>query len=187
MAGEGRTAAYRQASRRDCDRRLWKSTRPITGTIAAAYLDARGVGHVAGARSLRIHPSITHRNAPRHFPALIAGVQDVAGDFMGIQRTYLDGARKAAVDPVRASLGSLAGGGVRLVQMTDGRLLLGEGIESTVAAVRVLDWRGGAWAALGTSELRSVVVPESVRRVVIAVDQDTAATCSACPMVAWWT
>ena len=171
-AGEGRTAAYRQASRRDCARRLWESTRPITGTIAAAYLDARGVGHVAGARPLRFHPSITHPNAPGHFAALVAGVQDVDGRFMGIQRTYLDGARKADVDPVRASLGSLAGGGVRLVQVTDDKLLLGEGIETTAAAVKMLDWSGGACAALGTSGLCSVVVPESVRRVVIAVDRD---------------
>ena len=43
---------------------------------------------------------------------------------------------------------------------------------STAAAVRVLDWPGGAWATLGTSGLRAVVLPESVRRVVIAADRD---------------
>ena len=53
-----------------------------------------------------------------------------------------------------------------------GRVLVGEGIESTAAAVRVLDWPGSAWATLGTSGLRSVVLPESVRRVVVAADRD---------------
>ena len=174
-AGEGRTAAYGrpwQASRRDSARRLWESTRPIVGTVAAAYLDARGVGHVAGAPALRFHSSIPHPSVPGRFPALVAGVQDAAGDFMGIQRCYLDGARKAALDPVRTSLGSLAGGAVRILEPAGDALLLGEGIESTAAAVRVLDWPGGAWAALGTSGLHAVVLAASVRRVVVAADRD---------------
>ena len=174
-AGEGQTAAHGhpwQASRRDSARRLWESTRPLAGTVAAAYLDARGVGHVARAPALRFHPGITHPSVPGRFPALVAGVQDAAGDFMGIQRCYLDGARKAELDPVRASLGSLAGGAVRILEPAGDALLLGEGIESTAAAVRVLDWPGGAWATLGTSGLRAVVLPESVRRVVIATDRD---------------
>ena len=173
-AGEGRATAYRQssqASRRASARRLWDSTRPIAGTVVEHYLRARGVGHVAGALSIRFHPRITHRNAPGRFPALVSGVQDVAGRFMGIQRTYLDGARKAAVDPVRASLGSLAGGGVRLGETVAGRVLVGEGIESTAAAMRVLDVPA-ALATLGTSGLRAVVLPASVRRVVIAADRD---------------
>ena len=173
--GEGRTTAHgrpREASRRDCARRLWRETRPLAGTVAAAYLDARGVGHVARGPALRFHPSIAHPSAPGRFPALVVGVQDAAGGFMGIQRCYLDGARKAAVDPVRASLGSLAGGAVRILEPAGDALLLGEGIESTAAAVRLLDWPGGAWATLGTSGLRAVVLPEAVRRVVIAADRD---------------
>ena len=174
-AGEGGATAYRQSSqatRRNSARRLWDSTRPIAGTVAAAYLDARGVGHVPGARSLRFHPGIPHPHVPGRFPALVAGVQDTAGRFMGIQRTYLDGPRKAALDPVRASLGSLAGGAVRLVPVPDDAVLIGEGIESTAAAVRVLDWPGGAWATLGTSGLRAIVLPAAMRRVVVAAGRD---------------
>ena len=104
-------------------------------------------------------------------PALVAGVQDAGGRFKGIQRTYLDGPGKAAVDPVRASLGSLAGGGVRLGETVAGRVLVGEGIESTAAAMRVLDVPA-ALATLGTSGLRAVVLHASVRRVVIAADRD---------------
>ena len=178
--GEGRSTAHtgvdeasrcEEARRRDAARRLWNSTCSLSGTVAEHYLRARGVGHVAGALSIRFHPRITHRNAPGRFPALVSGVQDVAGRFMGIQRTYLDGARKAAVDPVRASLGSLAGGGVRLGETVAGRVLVGEGIESTAAAMLVLDVPA-ALATLGTSGLRAVVLPASVRRVVIAADRD---------------
>ena len=175
-AGEGGATAYRQSSqatRRDSARRLWDSARPIAGTVAAAYLDARGVGHVAGARSLRFHPRIPHPNAPGHFAALVAGVQDADGGFMGVQRCYLDDARKATVDPVRASLGSLAGGAVRILETAGDALLIGEGIETTGAAVNVLGWRGGAWAALSTSGLRTVRIPGSIRDLVIAADRDS--------------
>ena len=174
-SGEGRTTAHGrpwQASRRDSARRLWRETRPLSGTVAAAYLDSRGVGHVARAPALRFHPGIPHPSVPGRFPALVAGVQDAAGGFMGIQRCYLNGPRKADVDPVRASLGSLAGGAVRLAPVLGDRLLLGEGVETTAAAVRVLDWPGGAWATLGTSGLAAVLLPASVRRVVIAADRD---------------
>ena len=69
-------------------------------------------------------------------------------------------------------LGSCRGGAVRLAPVLDDAVLVGEGIETTAAAVRVLDWPGGAWATLGTAGLESVVLPESVRRVVVAADRD---------------
>ena len=168
----GTAAHAAEDARCEAARRIWKATRPLAGTVAEAYLDARGVGHVAGAAALGFHPALSHPTAPGRFPVLVAGVQDVAGRFMGIQRTYLDGSRKAAVAPVRASLGNPAGGAVRLAESVDGRLLLGEGIETTAAAVLVLDWQGGAWATLGTSGLKAVKLPEHVRDVVIAADRD---------------
>ena len=101
-------------------------------------------------------------------------MQDINGQFLGIQRTYLaaDGSGKASVEPVRASLGSPAGGAVRLSEPHHGRLLVGEGIETTTAAALVLDWNGAAWATLGTSGLRAVVLPARMRDVVIAADRD---------------
>ena len=172
-----RPCAAQPASRKDSRRiarRIWKATRPLAGTVAERYLDARGIGHVAGAPALRFHPGLSHPSAPGRFPCLVAGVQDAGGRFLGIQRTYLavDGSGKADVDPVRASLGSLAGGAVRLAESIGDRLLVGEGVETTTAAALVLDWRGGAWATLGTSGLRAVELPERVRHVTIAADRD---------------
>ena len=94
-------------------RRVWDATRPLAGTLAETYLLARGVEHVAGAPSLRFSPALTHPQAPGRFPCLVAGVQDVHGGFLAVHRIYLDrsGAGKANVDPVKASLGSTAGGG----------------------------------------------------------------------------
>ena len=92
-----------------------------------------------------------------------------------MQRIYLDreGApRKANVEPVRASLGSLAGGAVRLAEPEPGRplLVVGEGIESTAAAMVLFDLPG--WATLSTPGLRAIELSEHVIDVVIAADRD---------------
>ena len=49
-------------------------------------------------------------------------------------------------------------------------MLVGEGIESTAAAMALFDLPG--WAALGTSGLRAIELPEYVIDVVIAADRD---------------
>ena len=153
-------------------RRVWDATRPLAGTIAERYLHARGVGHVAVAPSLRFSPALTHPQAPGRFPCLVAGVQDVRGGFLAVHRIYLDrsGAGKANVDPVKASLGSTAGGAVRLAEPSGGPLLVGEGIESTAAAMVLFDLPG--WAGIATSGLTAIELPEHVRDVVIAADKD---------------
>ena len=156
-------------------RALWRKTKPLAGTIAEAYLTARGVGHVAGAPALRFHPALTHPQAPERFPCLVAGVQDVHGGFLAVHRIYLDreGAGKANVEPGKASLGSTATGAVRLAEPEPGRALLaGEGIESTAAAMALFDLPG--FAAIGTGGLRAIELPEHVRDVVIAADRDAA-------------
>ena len=160
-------------ARRKVARRVWERARPLADTLAETYLHARGVEHVAGVPALRFHPALRHRDHPPGmlFPTLVAEVQDVDGRFVGIQRTYLatDGAGKANVKPVKASLGTPAGGAVRLAEPEPGRpLLVGEGIESTAAAMLLFDLPG--WAALGG--LRSIELPEHVRDVVIAADRD---------------
>ena len=155
-------------------RRVWDATRPLAGTIAERYLHARGVGHVAVAPSLRFSPALTHPQAPGRFPCLVAGVQDAHGGFLAVHRIYLDreGAGKANVDPVKASLGSTAGGAVRLAEPEHGRLLVGEGIETTAAAMVLFDLPG--WAGIGTGGLTAIEQPEHVRDVVIAADRDAA-------------
>ena len=153
-------------------RRVWKKTRPLAGTLAETYLHARGVGHVAVAPALRFSAALSHPQVPGRFPCLVAGVQDAYGDFLGVQRTYLDpsGTGKENVEPARASLGPVGGGAVRLAKPEHGCLLVGEGIETTAAAMVLFDLPG--WAALGTSGLRNVELPRCIRNVVIAADRD---------------
>ena len=179
--GEGRSMAHagvdeasrrEEARRRDAARRLWNSTRSLSGTVAESYLRARGVENVVGVPALRFHPRLRHREADEGLPALVAGVQSVEGHFVGVHRTYLHAANKAEVSSPRLSLGPIGGGAVRLVEVADDTLLVGEGIETTAAAVKVLGWRGGAWAALSTSGLCAAELPEHVRHVTVAADRD---------------
>ena len=153
-------------------RKVWCESTALNGTLAETYLHARGIGHVAGAPALRFHPALTHRNEPGRFPCLLAGLQCAAGRFKGVHRIYLDrsGAGKANVDPVKASLGSTAGGAVRLAEPSGGPLLVGEGIETTAAAMGLFDLPG--WAAIGTGGLTAIELPEHVIDVVIAADRD---------------
>ena len=127
---------------------------------------------MAVAPSLRFSPALTHPQAPGRFPCLVAGVQDVRGGFLAVHRIYLDrsGAGKANVDPVKASLGSTAGGAVRLAEPEHGCLLVAEGIETTAAAMALFDLPG--WAAIATSGLTAIELPEHVIDVVIAADRD---------------
>ena len=67
---------------------------------------------------------------------MAAAIRDARGDLTGAHRTYLtlDG-RKADVDPVKASMGLVAGGAVRLHPHDPNRpLVIGEGIESAASA-----------------------------------------------------
>jgi hypothetical protein len=104
---------------------------------------------------------------------MIAAVTDVSGRLVGVHRTYLaqDGRGKAPIEPNRMTLGPVAGAAVHLAAAGPA-LLVGEGIESTLSAMRASGRPG--WAALSTAGLRSVILPPLpiAAEVVIAADHD---------------
>jgi hypothetical protein len=106
---------------------------------------------------------------------MIALVTNVAGEPLGIHRTYLgrEGS-KACVEPVKASLGPVWGGAIRLDSLRPGvPLVIGEGIESSASAGRLMGFP--AWAAISAGNLaKGLVLPLEARRVVIAADPDDA-------------
>ena len=66
-------------------------------------------------------------------------------------------------------LGPCRGGAVRLSQPSD-MLMVGEGIETCLAAMQATDHP--AWAALSTSGLRALDMPDYVRDVIVLADGD---------------
>lgn len=96
---------------------------------------------------------------------------------VGIHATYLaiDGSCKATLDPVRKSWGPVGGGAVRLAPIgTDGVLVVGEGIETTLSLMIATGAPG--WAALFADNLAKLVPPPEARRIVIAADHDANGT-----------
>lgn len=90
---------------------------------------------------------------------------------LAIHRTLLsrNGMGKAPVEPQKMLLGPSRGGAVRLAQLSD-VLMVGEGIETCLAAMQATGHP--AWAALSTSGLRSLDLPDKVRDIIVLADGD---------------
>jgi len=97
---------------------------------------------------------------------------------IAIHRTFLscNGISKAPVEPAKLMLGPCAGGVVRLGGQGH-TLLIGEGIETSLSALQATGHR--TWAALSTSGLRSLGLPDSERDIIILADADDAGEAAA--------
>jgi hypothetical protein len=105
---------------------------PVAGTVAERYLASRALP-VPACADLLFHPDLTHWETRSGYPGLLAVVRDCAGNRIALHRTYLadDGSAKAPLENPRKMLGSVAGGAVRLGDLTEAGLLgLAEGIET---------------------------------------------------------
>ena len=166
---ERRADAQRRAGQAE---RIWREAQPIAGTAAAAYLRARGI-NCALPHVLRFHGACFHGPTAQRFPAMVAAVE---GGSFAVHRTYLrpDGSGKAGLEGGdKLMLGATAGGAVRLTD-GPGRLVVGEGIESTLSlACGLLDGPATLWAGLSTSGLRGLHLPAQPGRLTIACDGDT--------------
>ena len=133
---------------------LWRASGPAAATPVEAYLRSRGFTRALPA-TLRFRASLTHPSGGT-WPAMIALVTRGEDDTpLAIHRTFLahDGAGKAPVEPQKMMLGPCSGGAVRLGMATN-VLMLGEGIETCLAALQATG--KPAWAALSTAGLRAL-------------------------------
>jgi hypothetical protein len=90
---------------------------------------------------------------------------------IAIHRTFLriDGKGKAPIEPTKMMLGPCKGGVVQLAPAAEA-LMVGEGIETCLSAMEVSGMP--AWAALSTSGLEGLVLPDSIRDIIILADGD---------------
>ncbi len=162
-------------------RRLFAASKPITATLAATYLQSRGILHLADLSALRFHPRCYYRphdddgpGTPGAFAALIASVTDDDGTQTGTHRTWLDpsGSAKAAVASPRRAMGHILGNAIRFGQAQDA-MAAGEGIETMLSLREVLPTLPLA-AATSSSHLAAIQFSPPLRRLYVARDRDAA-------------
>jgi putative DNA primase/helicase len=170
-----RTPVERKLDQQDARRTeaafaIWLSAKPAPGSPVETYLASRGID-LPPPDALRFHAGLKHLSGGI-WPAMVALVTDGAdGTPLAIHRTFLacDGGGKAPVYPQKMMLGPCRGGAVCLGTPAD-LLMIGEGIETCLAAMQATEHP--AWAALSTSGLRALDLPERVRDVIVLADGD---------------
>jgi Toprim domain len=163
-------------------RRLWAMAKPLAGTLAEAYLHARGITDLSGCKALRFHPRCWYRGdaddardrARDAWPALIAAVTALDGAMTGAHRTWLDPASacKAPVSTPRRAMGQLLGNAVWFGRAID-VMVAGEGLE-TILSLRQFMPSMPAAAALSAHHLAALELPAGLRRLYLARDDDPA-------------
>ena len=149
---------------------IWNSSTPGRGSPVECYLQSRGIS-LPLPDALRFHPGLKHPSGAL-WPAMVALVTSgVDGAPVAIHRTFLarDGVGKAPVDPQKMMLGPCRGGTVRLADPDD-VLMVGEGLETSFSAMQATGYP--AWAALSTSGMRALDLPNEVRDIVVLADGD---------------
>ena len=130
--------------------------------------------------TLRFLPHATSLDDKRKRPALIAAITNHQGDLQGVQITLLTpcGRDKAAIETPRRVIGKLSGGAVRLCDgNSEGRLIVGEGVETSLSASEALN--APAWSALTAGNLARFEPPDWIRRLIIAADRGPAGEAAA--------
>ncbi len=152
-------------------KQVWTEAQPIAGTIAETYLRGRGITCDLG-QVLRFHGTCWHGPTAKRYPALVAAVQGAG--LPAVHRTYLraDGMGKADIDKAKLMLGAVTGGAIRLSE-GPGPLVVAEGIETALSlASGLLPTPAAVWAALSTSGIRGLSLPDQPGKLTIATDSD---------------
>jgi hypothetical protein len=157
--------------------RIWSASSNANGTPVESYLRRRGLT-VSIPASIRFHYGLPHPKGSR-WPAMVALVTGGIGNTpIGVHRTFLsrDGTAKAPVEPAKMMLGP-CGGGIVSLGGEGGTLMIGEGIETCLSVLQATGFR--AWAALSTSGLRKLALPDDERDIIILADADVAGEAAA--------
>jgi phage/plasmid primase-like uncharacterized protein len=155
---------------------IWRAAVPIAGTDGAAYLASRGIAmdEVPDHGGLRFHHACPY-GRDGTVPAVVARYSDiVTGMPRGIHRRAI----VTGTTPKTMSLGPVRGAAVRLwpdEDVTQG-LVIGEGIETVLAAATRIEHRGTllrpAWACSSAGNLEDFPVLPGIEALTILADAD---------------
>ncbi|MCB6182974.1 toprim domain-containing protein [Leeia sp. TBRC 13508] len=162
---------------------IWQQGHPITsGSPVGLYLKSRGLMLDAYPDSLRFHTSLDYWQVGAdgkpeklgNYPAMIARIENPAGELVGLHITYLTPhGRKADVPkPKKITHGTdLQNAAIRLFH-ANSTLGIAEGIETALAAYLMAQMP--VWAGISAWGMENIVLPYVVKEVVIFADHDKA-------------
>lgn len=145
-------------------REIWASCGPVEDTLAAQYLNSRGVHRPASGwpASIGFHP---------RRKALVVAVTDDDGDVVAVQAIHLDAdgrkAKATSTRPTKQSNGPVRKGALRLPGATHAPLLVAEGPETALSVWVATGLE--TWAALGSL---GNLTPPIDRDVILLRDDD---------------
>ena len=159
--------------------RVWRQSVPVAlfpQDPVVCYLRQRGLWQEPVPEVLRCHPNLRYYHTDGRFtvhPAMVAAVQAPQGTLVNVHRIYLanSGTKADVPEPKKLmrSPTTVAGAAVRLDTPTD-TLAVTEGIE-TALAVRLTAGLP-VWAAISAGGMTKIVIPDTVRLVIICADND---------------
>lgn len=169
--------------RRRTAERLWSqgiSTGP-TGLVAR-HLRRRGVRWSVDLHDLLEHPAApisAYRTRGATLRALMTRISNADGNTAGVELTYLDAAARQAVHLAvsRKTVGCVPSGAAVRLRPSQERMLVAEGVITTLSAMRWFNMPG--WALLSAGNLAAWTPPPDVRSVVIAADRGLAGEAAA--------
>ena len=158
-------------------KQLWESSVNACDDSAAAlrsYLEYRGLKGSHIPASIRFIPNckyVDDNAATGHYPTMVARVDDQHGAIIGVHRIYLSPTgRKASVLTPKKSAGRVKGGAVHLAEPTGNILAITEGVETGLAVYQSTGIP--TWAALSTSGMESLELPNQIEAVYVFADLD---------------
>jgi hypothetical protein len=152
---------------------IWEASKALEGALAERYLASRGIT-LKKVDALRFHPSLKHTKSRLYLPALVAKISTEDGVLTGIHRTYLapDGKGKASVSDPKMMLGNTRGASIHLRPLRGDTLAVCEGIETGLS---ILQMTGiPTWVCLSTGGMANLVIPKTIRTLLICGDNDPA-------------
>lgn len=159
-------------------RKLFAAGKPVLGTVAARYLQGRGITRLGPA--LRYHPRVflghgeDDPDMPQEAPALLAKITDNWGQTTGCARVYLDPSTGglAEIENPKRILGQLHGHAIRFWSgEARSDLIVGEGLENTLSVGTALPEFDLA-SCLTATHLGLFIPPPGIKRIWIARDND---------------
>lgn len=157
---------------------LWRDgLRPVASGVVVRHLTRRGVAWRADLENLLEHPSApfsVYRPGGRTGRAMMAAIRSPSGDLTAVEITYLfpNGQVATGLRIPRKTVGQVPPGSAVRLRPAAARMLVAEGVVTTLSAMARFDLPG--WALMSAGNLSRWSPPATVATVLVAGDRGKA-------------